>query len=353
MPKIDKIDLDDLKPRYLEQEKKWNDWFGYIPFSYENKQYLLTFMIAHGSYMGGTLTRLGLSSDPFKIKREKGVKVIPRPEFHKIYYDRLKLDDLKVIEDQDYIKIELGNLITEGKPNHVKFTSNDKNINGEITFTPRGPILYYGDAKNAECKITETSNIGGIILIANVRGRLNFFGNEVEINERGFFLREWIKSLRYSRIRFMDWIVLHFDEMISFHCHIESDTDKYCPYHWECGSLYMFEGDEILISRKLEIKPTKWVFLKSALCYIPSKQEIIVETDKGTLRMKTTNLLQPQFGANEIFEDMKFRNILGWRILHYDLYVSIDGEFEYKNGKIMKLTNGAGVVEHMRVSPLY
>ena len=64
MNDLGKIKIEDLKPRYLDRKDRWNDWYFVVNFMHEEKEYLLTMIIAEGTIMGGTAFRIFLSSDP-------------------------------------------------------------------------------------------------------------------------------------------------------------------------------------------------------------------------------------------------------------------------------------------------
>ena len=50
--------------------------------------------------------------------------------------------------------------------------------------------------------------------------------------------------------------------------------------------------------------------------------------------------------------DLAIGNIPGWHSLFYDLPVKMEGEFIFKDGEKLELTNGKGINEQIRVVPL-
>lgn len=348
------LEFDGLKARNLDQLERWNDWYFVVNFMNKGKEYFLTLTINEGTLLGGNGIRLSLSSDPFSIKTEENVKVGVKAVNEITINKRQGKNALKYTENKNLIVIEMDDLTAHCKTNELKIISKNEIIKGELIFTPRGPVFWWGNKKNVQNKITERSDLRGFELLSNVHGKINVKGTEIEINDRGLFEHLWMNSLEFLKIRLEDWIYANFNQLFTFLCHVESNSDDGSPYHYETGTIYVIEENDYLFTKKIEFMPTNWVYLKAAHRFIPLNQKIRVKTDKGTLKMKTTLSLYPQFiGRPRRIEDLTIHNITGWNLMFYDAPITIEGKFFYKNGKTIKLTNGRGLNNVVRNFPLY
>ena len=354
MSNLGDIQIADLHPKYLDRNNRWNDWYFVVNFMHEGREYLLTMIIAEGTSMGGTAFRIFLSSDPFTPKKEGGINVLDPPTQEIAINKQLNLDTFKFNDKGDSIEVELDELLITCTEKEMSIISKNEKISGKLIAKPRGPLLWWGNERNKECRITKGSELGGMEMLSNITGEINVNGKKIPVNGTGLFERLSIKSLDFFSIRFEDWIYANFDQMYTFLCHVESETKEGQSEHYETGTIYLMDEDDYIKTNKIKFTPSNWVFLKEAYRFFPLNQKIKVETDKGILKMKCTYTLYPQLiGKPMRAENLTMNRITGWNMLFYDLPFIIEGKFTYNDGKKIKLTNGRGLNNVVRVFPLY
>lgn len=352
-PKPVSLELDDLAPKYSDRQQRYNNWYFAANFIHEGKVYLVKFSIREGTLMGQNKIFLSVSRDPLSLKKEDDIQVIQEPVNDIDIIKPLEEKDFKYTKEKDRIKIAMSDLTAICKADEWRIISSNENIGADLVFTPRGPSTFWGGEKNAVCEITEATRVSGIETLSNFEGKITINGEEIEVEGRGLFERVWISQLNFLEIRIVDWVVANFDQMYTFLCHVESNTSDGGPYHFETGTVHMVLEDDYLIAKKLEVTPEKWLYLKSAYRFIPYKQKVRVETDKGDLEMTTTLSMYPQpIDEPRRIENLTINNITGWSALFYDAPVTLEGKFTYKNGKTVELTNGLGINECLRIVPL-
>lgn len=346
------IQLDDLRPKGLDQPLHWNDWYFTVNFNHQGKDHFLVLSISEGTFMGGYSTQIGLSRDLFSPVREGDALVVESPVNH---IHLANLHDEKALhfsEEKDTITVEMGEHRAVCTPGEQQIILSNETVNGSLTYTPRGPVLRWGDAPDGQCAVTEGTAVSGIESLSEVHGKMRIDGKEVNIKGRGVFEHVWIKALEFMKIRVMDWVYGNSDQMYMFICHCESISDNGTPYHFEEGTLYLVEEDDYMVAKKVTVMPETWVYLKEIRRFIPSVQNVTVMTDKGVLEMKIKASLYPQIAQGMRLEPLTMHNITGWGILFMDAPITMEGIFTYSNGKTVNLTEGKGVNEQMRLLPL-
>lgn len=346
------LEMDDLMPKYLDQAQRYNNWYFTVSFTHKEKEYLARFSITEGTLMGQK-NFLNLSTVPINLKHEKDTPVLKESTSDIAIINTVEQNDFKHREEADGIIIETPDLTAICKVDERKLISSNEKIGCELTFTPRGPVTYWGEEKYKKCQITEGTQVSGIETLSNVQGRINVGDEEIEIDGRGLFERVWIGSLNFLEIRVVDWIYANFDQLYTFICHVESSASDGRPFHFETGTVYIMPEDDYLPARKLEVMPEEWVYLEAAYRFIPLRQRVKVETDKGDLEMEAILSMYPQMiEAPQRIENLTIHNITGWNALFYDAPITIKGKFTYKDGKTIELTNGRGINEILRIVPL-
>lgn len=348
------IELEDLKPRYMDRQERWNDWYFGVNYTLDGKECFLNFALLEGTFMGRGANRFKLSMGPISLQQENEMNVLEKRP-HEI--DMVKIQNnetFSLTEEEDSLKIIQDELTAIVSPNAQKIISRNEKINGELTFTPRGPVFWWGNKKNELCTVAEDCQVDGIVSLSNVKGQLNVNGRNVKIDGVGLFEHVWIPKLRIMKIRIQDWIFANFDQLFTYFCHVESNSNDGSPFHFETGTIYLPEEDDYLVAKKITCKPENWVYLKGTYRLMPLNQKIRIRTDKGTLKLKTTLSTYPQFmGKPRRIEELTIHNITGWNFMFYDAPITLEGKFFYKNGKTIKLSNGRGVNEQQRIFPLY
>ncbi len=346
------LELDDLKPKYLDQEQRYNNWYFTVTFTHKGKEHLARFSITEGTLMGQK-NFINLSKVPLKTKQKKGILVLKESAKDIAVINTVEQNAFKHHEEKDKIIIETPDLTAICKVDERKLISSNEKLGCELTFTPRGPVTYWGEEKYKKCQITEGTQVSGIETLSNVQGRMNVGGEEIEIDGKGLFERVWIGSLNFLEIRMVDWIYANFDQLYTFICHVESNASDGRPFHFETGTVYIMLGDDYLPAKKIEVMPEEWAYLEAAYRFIPIRQRVKVETDKGDLDMETALSMYPQMIEDpQRIENLTINNITGWNALFYDAPITIEGKFTYKDGKTVELTNGRGINEILRIVPL-
>ncbi|WXG39324.1 MAG: hypothetical protein WED07_00570 [Candidatus Freyarchaeum deiterrae] len=344
------LELEDLKPKNLDKPH-YNDWYSVINFQHEGKECLAKFAITEGTLMGQN-TKLHFAEGPVSLKKEGDAQVLEENtnEINKI--KPMEANAFKYSESSDAIKVELGDFTAICKKNERKIISKDENLGGELTFTPRGPPLWWGGNKNALCQITENTGVSGAETLNDVKGKLVVNGEEVEVEGRGLFERVWFGSLNFLELRQVDWIYSNFDQAYMFFCPVESVTSDGRPSRFVTGEIYIISEDDYLIAREVQVMPENWVYVKAAYKFIPTQHKVKVKTDKGELEMKATLSAYPQFSQTRRVDFLTLQNITGWYVLFFEPPTVFEGKFTYNDGKTIELTNGQGMNEQIRVSPL-
>lgn len=346
------IELDDLRPKHTDQPVHWNDWYFTVTFSDEGKDYFLVMAITEGTFMGGSGYSIGFCQDPFSPVQEGDAQVVGGPENHIGLGKLLPQDAFKYTEENDTIKVEMEKLRAVCGSDNQEIFSENETFSGHLTFSPRGPVLRWGNKKDGQCPVTEGTSVSGIESLSDVRGTITVNGREIDITGRGVFEHVWIKTLEFMKIRTMDWTYLNFDQLYAFLCHCESISDDGTPYHFEDGMIYLPGGKDLLVTKKIEFVPESWVYLKPYRRFIPSRQKVTVQTDKGVLNMQITLSIYPQIAQALRLEPLTMHNTTGWSVLFLDAPINMEGKFTLNNGKSVELTNGKGVNEQLRILPL-
>lgn len=346
------IQLDDLKPKGIGQPLHWNDWYFTASFNHKGKDYFIVLAVAEGTFMGGYGTSVGLSSEPFSPVQEEDCMVAKPPRHHFHMHHLYSEDAFTVTEGKETVTVKMGYHTAVCGVREQKLIVKSDDVQGELTTTPRGPVLRWGDKVNGKCPVTEGTSVNGIESLSDVRGTLTIKGEPIEVKGRGVFEHVWIDDLAFMKIRVMDWIYANFDQMYMFTCHCESISDDGTPYHFEDGTLYLIEEDDYMVTRKIDIMPQAWVYLAEARRFVPSQQQVRVETDKGVLEMTADISLYPQVAQAMRLEPLTMHSVTGWSVLFFDVPIRMAGTFTYKNGKTVALTRGEGVNEQLRILPL-
>ena len=345
------IELDDLKPKNCDKPQHWNDWYFTANFTHEGKDYWMVLSIAEGTFMGGSGIGLGLAADPFSPVLEGDAHTVGKAE-KQIAIHKLCAPDALQFTETDTITVEMDDLKAVCKPNQQKMVSANETIRGELTCTPRGPVLRWGNKKEGKSPVTKGTSVCGVESLSDVSGTMVVNGEEIKIKGRGVFEHVWIDALNFMNIRVMDWVYANFDEAYMFLCHCESISDDGTPYHYEEGLIYLMETTDYLVVRGLTFVPETWVYLKPFRRFIPSRQKVTVSTDKGTLEMKIGLSLYPQIAQTMRMEPLIMHNITGWNVMFFDAPIGLEGKFTYTDGEAVELHSGKGVNEQLRILPL-
>ncbi|MFW9924704.1 MAG: hypothetical protein ACFFDW_15595 [Candidatus Thorarchaeota archaeon] len=347
-PKI--ITIEELQPKFLKEANRYNNWYATADFTYKDVEYCLKLSITEGSLLGQQ-NFMSLSWEPPKLINDGDADVLKKPT-----------NDINLVIDEENIEyttndnefiVEMGEMKAICKQDERRFIVNNDRINLDINLKPRGPIFYWGKQKGALCEVTEETRVAGIESISNVTGTIKANGEKIEINGRGLFERVWFGKLNFFQIRIMNWVYANFDQLYTYLCHCESQTNNGNPHHFETAKVYLIEQDEYLFAEKFEVIPDSWVYLEAAKRFIPWEQSVEIKTNIGKLKYKIEPYRYPQLiQPPSRMEAFMVDNIPGWNSLFYDLPVKLKGKFYFDDGEKLELTNGKGINEIIRLVPL-
>jgi len=344
------FDLENLKPKFLDQSERFNNWYFTVHFPHAGRNYMVKLHISEGSLLG-QCNYLAFSHAPLALEQEDDVTVLrPSPnDFNLIQTeDRISFD-----ATADQVTVQMGELTALCRADQRRIISTHPRLSADLTYTPRGPIFYWGHAAEAVCPVTEATRVSGCESMSNVTGTITLDGQEMQVEGRGLFERVWFGQLSFFQIRVTDWLYAHFDEMYVYLCRTESVTGEGRPFHFETGEAYLIAGDDFMQTQRIEITPDKWVFLHEARRFVPIEQTFVVRTDKGVLKCQSRVMHYPQFIQQPArLENLIVDNVPGWSAVFYDAPVVVEGKFTYKDGRTIKLNNGCGVNEQIRIGPL-
>ena len=345
-----KITLDELKPKFMEEANRYNNWYLTADFEHKDVEYCLKLSITEGSLLGQQ-SFVSLSWDDIQVVNDADADILKKPR-----------NDINIVTDEnkfDY-KLEknqlissMGNLTAYCREDERQFVVKGDKISLDVTAKPRGPIFYWGKEKGALCIVTEDTRVAGIESLSNVTGKIKIKGKELKVKGTGLFERVWFGQLNFFQIRIMNWVYANFDELYTYLCHCESQTNEGKPHHFETGKVYLIENDEYLFAEKIEVVPDSWVYFEEAKRFIPWEQSVEIRTNKGKLKYTIEPYRYPQLIQQPArMEAFMVDNIPGWNSLFYDLPVKLEGAFIYKDGEKLKLNNGKGINEIIRLVPL-
>ncbi|MBU7015044.1 MAG: hypothetical protein HXS52_13260 [Theionarchaea archaeon] len=346
------IELDDLRPKHMDQPMHWNDWYFAVTFPCEGKDNFLVMAITEGTFMGGSGYSIGFCQDSFSPVQEGDAQAVGEPENHISIGKLLPQSAFNFTEEKGTVTAKMEKLAAVCSVDEQKIISEDETFRTHLTFSPRGPVLRWGNKKDGQCPVTEGTSVSGIESLSDVHGTITVNGKDIDVTGRGVFEHVWIRSLEFLKIRTMDWTYLNFDQLYAFLCHCESISDDGTPYHFEDGVICLPDGEECFVTKEIRFMPETWVYLTPYRRFIPSRQKVTVQTDKGTLDMQIGLSIYPKIAQAMRMEPLTMHNTTGWSVLFLDAPINMEGTFTYTNGDSVELTNGKGVNEQLRILPL-
>ncbi|MBN1177826.1 MAG: hypothetical protein JXD18_01330 [Anaerolineae bacterium] len=341
--------IDHLRPKFLENSERFNDWYFTVHFKHEGKPVLAKFSLTEGSLLGQA-THLSFSQAPLDLREEPDALVMKPSSADLSVHPNA---DFSFAAVEDEVRIEMGDLIAICRADEQRLISKNEQLSADLTFRPRGPILFWNHEPGAECEVTDVTRVSGSESLSEVTGSVTVQGQKMDVQGRGLFERVWFKALNFFEIRWMNWIYAHFDNAYLYLCHCESTTSENQPFHFETGDVYLELEDDLLAGTSLEVMPETWVFFEQVRRFIPLEQSVVMRTDKGTLKLNVRLAHYPQMAQDPArLEGLTINNIPGWGSLFYDGPVTLKGKFTYKDGRVVELVDGVGINEVIRIAPL-
>lgn len=342
------IPMEDLKPKFQDQPMRYNNWYFVVQFSHQGQDCIAKFALTEGNLLQQG-NQIFFSKDAPVVVDGGDARILRKGKDIGLY-DRDSSVEFQVDEEQ--VVVTIGDLTATCTSEERRLVSRNERVAANLVFTGRGDPFYWGNQRGGLCDVTETTRVSGVETLSDVKGTITINGEVMEVEGRGLFERVWFQQLGFFEIRVMNWIFANFDQLYVYLCHCESDDSQGCPYHFETGDVYLMLEGEKLIANRFVFDPESWVFAEEFHRFIPLAQTVKVETDKGNLTMHLELSNYIQLIRNMRLETMTMKNIPGWAALFYDAPVKIEGEFTYKDGKTVKLTNGHGINELIRLSPM-
>jgi hypothetical protein len=339
-----------LKPAFLDSEQRYNNYFFTIGFELNGRFAMAKFSVTEGTLRGQT-TKHCLSRGGLVLREEGDASVLLGTEHDlnlKEYYE-----DITVSHDAQQVSVKMGQTAMTCRPDCNKLFSDHPALGAELTFTPRGPVHYWGNSPGASCQVTPGTRIQGMEVPSLAKGSMVVDGKSVQIDGAGVFEHVWFDEYEYMQIRLMNWTVGHLEKATLFLSRTDSVDQDGSPFAYHTGGVFLEEQKRYMPAVQVEVKPKEWVFMQEAKRFIPLEYEIAVQTDEGVLTLQSRLAHYPQLLAPPMrLEDVTLNGITGWAMLAYDVAVELDGRFTFADGTSISLGEGQGVHEMMSNAPL-
>ena len=124
------LDLEDYKPRYLDEPERWNDWYFVVNFLHQGKEYFLTLTINEGTIMGGSSNRLSFSSDPFTFENGKYINVAVEDVHEITINNKQELGSLKFADNGEHLVAEIDQLTALIRTEKLTITPRNEKTRG-------------------------------------------------------------------------------------------------------------------------------------------------------------------------------------------------------------------------------
>lgn len=299
-------------------------WFGISPLAlkFENTD-LWHFEI---SWEAGEV--VDLPGSVFKVAKFPPVGLAARHTFPG--------GSLKVCRTVDHVSISLGSLqiiCRSDRSWHVVFEDKERGIRAEFSHVGAGYPTWYG--RERPSALTPHSIAYGYNWSGTVEGVLTLLGREIRIKGKG--IRERYIAVDSSAAEiggWEDWMWFHFDEAFG------------SLYEMKLGrkdmSLNLVNGGHYLPEGRFTIQHHDWAYFPALGGFVPSRYQVRIETDVGTLDMSARAVGATVWGVTGQAPSMPVAT-LNWDRL--------TGSFTAKDGQRMTLTNGLGGVSIRQWKP--
>jgi hypothetical protein len=344
------LPIEFLKPAFLDSEKRYNNYFFTVGFELDGAFAMAKFSVTEGTLRGQT-TKHCLSRGGLVFREEEDTTVLLRSDQDlnlKEYYT-----DIDINHDAQQVSVNMGHIAMTCRSDGNKITSDHPALGADLTFTPRGPVHYWGNSPGADCQVTPATRIQGMEVPSLAKGSIVVDGKSVEIDGAGVFEHVWFNEYEYMQIRLMNWTIGHLDKATLFISRTDSADQDGTLFAYHTGGVFLEEQGRTLSAGEIDVKPQKWVFMQEARRFIPLAYETTVQTEEGVLSLQSRLAHYPQLLAPPMrLEDVTLNGITGWAMLAYDVAVEMEGKFSFADGTSVSLGKGQGVHEMMSNAPL-
>ena len=352
---------------------KFCNWYNNVIFEHRGRPYVALISIKAPGFSGKNEVSISMGNGPVRMKTEshktlesivkedtgksdagqEEILVIEEPDLHVVNLNIKGDDAFRQTVSGDTITAKLGDTTSiECQVGKWHLKSKEGDFDVDLVFTARGPVVWWGEKPNADQKLTEHTIINGFEALSDVTGHITYQGEKMDARGRGVAEHVWIEKLDMMELRYVDWVVINFDQSYFMFYSGEGAVPPRSLAHYQTGSVCLAEDKKFWSITKIKVEHTKWAYSPVALRFIPISNTITLETSEGVLVCQVEPLISPTFVTIRRMENVSFYDIPGWAFYYWDAPYKATGTFTYSNGRVLKLTNGLGVNEPQRVSPL-
>jgi hypothetical protein len=373
----DGIKLEHLKYETTGAAKSYCNWYFNVSFDHGGLPYVLFGAIQAPGFSGKKeVTVLGVRG-PFKSRKEKAldieeaeeglvkdeadktsatedtITVIDNPEWHfrKVF---IKEDhEFEQTLTQDSVSIRAGNTKMHCTEGNYKLRLDEKGYKMDLDCVSRGPAIWWGGGVKKEFHLTKGSIQNGFESPCDIEGTAVINGEKLTIKGRGVFEHVWITKLDMMELRSVDYIAANYDQAYMFLFKgISATNSDSCLHHNHAGGICLTHEKKVHYITGIKIGYRNWAYSPKAYRFIPTVYEVTAETEAGVLKTTMEPLATPSWYVHRRMEKLALDNTEGYNFCYWDAPFKAEGEFRYKDGKVIKLTNGRGVNEPQKVSSL-
>ena len=371
------LKAEDLRSKLMDVRGSFCDWYFNVTFEHKGLPYVLIGAIVAPGFSGQNEVTVAGVRGPFKMRREKAldfidaeggivkdkadktratgewISVLEEPEWH---FRQVFIKQGQVFKQEmkeDTITVQVDNTRAICSKNEFKLRLDEKEYKINLDCVSRGSVIWWGGEPNKEFNLTQNSILNGFEIPCDIEGTAMIRGEKIKIKGRGIFEHVWIKKLDMMELRSVDWIILNFDQSYVFLFKNESITQEdRCLRDSHTGAIYLDKDKKVLPFTGIQIRYRDWAYAPKAYRFIPISYEVIAETKDGLFKANMEPVASPAWYVHRRMETLSMDNIGGWNFSYWDALLKAKGTFTYKDGKVLNLTNGVGINEPQRVSPL-
>lgn len=345
------------------------DWWHEVLFTCEGKEYLACFSL---SYLGDNVI------ESFQLlEGALVVKETPNERNIAIFHGNHPLSKLEVIQPANVEYFQ--EVITPGKAKNLVIEDNDaaglvasgtqikamyrkdgqqikrtvvsngERLKANLTFTPRGLPLWWGNEPFKKAPLSRDFGVTGTEETCYVDGSITFDGKELKVTAgRGLSEHVWLENYDWMKFRYSDWTWFHADQL----CGVLSRAEMEGDYDYEWGSVYLEHEKRLSPCTSVKCTHKRIAWSPEQCRFLPIEQEMVGETADGVLRANLKGILKPWMMPGIFSPNYVSGNIQGWVFTFWSIAYELTGTFTYHDGRVITLTNGRGVNEPQCVSPI-
>ena len=235
---------------------------------------------------------------------------------------------MTVKRSDDQVEVTLGDLNIVCKSDmtwHFTLEDKDSGISAQLVHTGNVFPTWYG--KDTPQAYTPHTVAYGYFWSGPVDGTLTIQGRTVKIKGAGVRERYYAVDTCPAEVGgWHDWLWFHFDEIAGALDEMKFSQNK-------DGSIYLTDGQQYFPTGDFDIRHHDWAYLSSSGVFIPTRYEVTVETDAGTLEITARTV--GTYAASGLHDVPDSPTI----VLDWD---NVEGTFTTKDGRQRALTNGLG-----------